>query len=213
MNLDEIIDRERKRSFGFSDDRQCLFTFGDFRRLLMEIEDAAKRERDNTIYAGRNGEMTLDECITRCDNNSGDNPRGRDVALIGCWLRELRELRERRNAPANAAAMREALEEVQIGFDNNVIGPIGDRPNDWEIDEAKRLRDVVDSALSAPARNCDVGTADEQAERFDAECKRHDHCTPCPVHAAWGEFKEGKPKSCQIIWAQMPFAKAEGGAE
>ena len=46
MNLDEIIDRELKRAFGFSDDRQCLFTFGDFRRLLMEIEDAAKRERD-----------------------------------------------------------------------------------------------------------------------------------------------------------------------
>lgn len=46
MNLDEIIDRERKRSFGFSDDRRCLFTFGDFRRLLMEIEDAAKRESD-----------------------------------------------------------------------------------------------------------------------------------------------------------------------
>lgn len=72
----------------------------------------------------------------------------------------------------------------------------------------------VREALAAPPRNCDVGTAEEQAERFEADCKRRDHCTPCPVHAAWGEFKEGKPKSCQLIWAQMPFAPAqEGGAE
>lgn len=45
MSLDEIIDRERKRAFGFTDDRRCLFTYGDFRRLLMEIETAWKREK------------------------------------------------------------------------------------------------------------------------------------------------------------------------
>ena len=44
MSLDEIIDRERKRAFGFTDDRRCLLTYGDFRRLLMEIEAAAKRK-------------------------------------------------------------------------------------------------------------------------------------------------------------------------
>lgn len=71
----------------------------------------------------------------------------------------------------------------------------------------------MEAALAAPARNCDVGTADEQAERFDAECKRHEHCTPCPVHAAWGEFKKGKPKSCQAIWGQMPYAQKEGVKE
>ena len=70
----------------------------------------------------------------------------------------------------NAAAMLEALKQVQIGFDNNVIGPIGDRPNDWEIDEAKRLRVVVDSALSAPARNCDrFATVDDAKRAYIAE--------------------------------------------
>lgn len=44
MSVDEIIDRERKGAFGFTDDRRCLFTYGDFRRLLMEIEAAWKRE-------------------------------------------------------------------------------------------------------------------------------------------------------------------------
>lgn len=44
MSVDEIIERERKGAFGFTDDRRCLFTYGDFRRLLMEIEEAMKRE-------------------------------------------------------------------------------------------------------------------------------------------------------------------------
>lgn len=55
----------------------------------------------------------------------------------------------------NAAALREALTQVKIGFDGNVLGPIGDVPNDWEIAEAKRLCKVVDSALAAQLRNCD----------------------------------------------------------
>ena len=70
----------------------------------------------------------------------------------------------------------------------------------------------VDAALDLPPRNCDVGTAEEQTERFVAKCTRHAYCTPCPVHAAWGAFLEGKPKSCQLIWAQMPY-EAKGGAE
>jgi hypothetical protein len=103
----------------------------------------------------------------------------------------------------NNAAMREALVRIRDMMLNG--GFDGKRP--------AYIVNICDAALSAPPRNCDVGTAEEQAERFEAECKRHDHCTPCPVHAAWGEFKEGKPKSCQLIWAQMPFAPAEGGAE
>lgn len=68
MSLYEIIDRERKRAFGFSDDRQCLFTFGDFRRLLIEIEDEAKREE--LRWAKANGELAriLDLGKAQCGN-------------------------------------------------------------------------------------------------------------------------------------------------
>lgn len=62
---------------------------------------------------------------------------------------------------------------------------------------------------STPTRNCDVGTASEQAARFDALCIRCNHCTECPVHALWGEFS-GKPKSCQLIWAQLPYVPSDG---
>ena len=107
-------------------------------------------------------------------------------------------------APGDAAAMREALED-SLRFWNGITSRTRREEN---------LRLEIAAALAAPARNCDVGTADEQAERFEAECKRHNNCSSCQIHAAWGEFKEGKPKSCQTIWGQMIFAPAlEGDAE
>lgn len=75
----------------------------------------------------------------------------------------------------NVAAMREALKQVQIGFGNNIIGPIGDVPNNWEIDEAKRLHGIVDAALAVPARNCDrFQTASEAGSAFWEENKPQD---------------------------------------
>lgn len=85
----------------------------DIARLLREYADRVERAYlyQDTIYAGRNGEMTLDECIARCENNSGDNPRGRDIAQIGGWLRELRE---RRNARVDSSAIVEALGQCEL---------------------------------------------------------------------------------------------------
>ena len=55
-------------------------------------------------------------------------------------------------------------------------------------------------ALAAPPRNCDVGTAEEQAKRFDAFCGGK-NCLECP------RFPDSR---CEIAWAQMPYE--EGGA-
>lgn len=109
-------------------------------------------------------------------------------------------------APGNAAALRAALQEtvlLSLKVGRSIHGDVA----------CGIMASKARAALAAPARNCDVGTAEEQAERFEAECKRHDHCTPCPVHREWGEFKEGKPKSCQMIWAQMPYAPEGGSAK
>jgi hypothetical protein len=104
--------------------------------------------------------------------------------------------------PMNSTALREALCDIVMLTMKVGLSIRGDVACGIIANKAKR-------ALAAPARNCDVGTPDEQEERFDTECKRYDYCTSCPVHAAWGEFKEGKPKSCRFIWAQMPYM--EGG--
>ena len=48
------------------------------------------------------------------------------------------------------------------------------------------IRDIARAALSAPLRNCDVGTAEEQAQRFEAFCSLHHlpkgkGCYSCPA--------------------------------
>ena len=67
---------------------------------------------------------------------------------------------------------------------------------------------MANHALSAPPRQCDVGTPYEQANRmrqFCAEQKRDGmrSCAYCPI---------AKPFTldCALIWAQMPYAE-EGG--
>lgn len=166
--------------------RECISNLADC------IEAAAERERAGTIYAGRNGEMTLDECIVRCDNNSGDNTRGRDVAQIGGWLRELRE---RRNAPGNAAALRAALEWVADFSSDDYVD------DEYSIDgqNLQKAAERARAALSAPARNCDrFATAKDALDAFIRE----------------KEIKSADVDNMNLRdFFDWLFAEAEGGAE
>ena len=73
-----------------------------------------------------------------------------------------------------------------------------------------QVDDLATEALIATPRNCDVGTAEEQIARFDAEClairKRNtvEPCAGCPCSSN-GEGTE----DCQLRWAQLPYM--EGG--
>ena len=73
------------------------------------------------------------------------------------------------------------------------------------------LRDMVNAALAAPPRNCDVGTEQEQAERYVRYCDEFTrdgmHCETCPC---CGKTSFGK---CEFAWAQMPYKEQEGGAK
>ena len=61
-----------------------------------------------------------------------------------------------------------------------------------------------ESALSAPPRNCDVGTVAEQDERFYKYCYNHrSHeicCGKCPIF--------GEP-CCELAWSQMPYEEGD----
>ena len=103
---------------------------------------------------------------------------------------------------SNIKAMREALDKIY-----NKLETL-DVEEDSYADEiiASVKSDIVD-ALSAPLRNCDVGTAEEQYARVRAFCKRHKvglRCVDCPVNGVF-------PKNCALIWAQMQYE--EGGAK
>ena len=54
------------------------------------------------------------------------------------------------------------------------------------------------AALAAPLRNCDVGTPDEQSERFGRFCGHYRvrRCKDCPLLAK---------VPCEFEWAQMPY--------
>ena len=102
---------------------------------------------------------------------------------------------EKSSVVGNAAAMREALLEASIA--------LSDATHHHMIeDDAKECLSVVNAALSAPPRNCDVGTAEEQNNRFLKFCESLDCERYCPLF---------KAESCELAWAQMPYE--EGGAK
>lgn len=59
----------------------------------------------------------------------------------------------------------------------------------------KEIKHIVDTILADPLRNCEVGTAEEQAERFDAYCDSHTNCAHCPLAG----------QQCVLAWSQMPY--------
>lgn len=100
----------------------------------------------------------------------------------------------------NQHKMREALEWL-LGFGYSTTD------GGFHMPDAKMVRNKIEAALSAPARQCDVGTPEEQAERFAKYCDRFHRCNGFPC---CGKMKYNR---CEFIWAQTPYAEEEGGAE
>lgn len=105
----------------------------------------------------------------------------------------------------NAAAMRGALKNT-----NYWLSRLFERGND---DSDKRMitikliecRDSGRDALSAPPRNCDVGTPAEQTTRFFDFCYGKS-CGACRLVG-----KKGETSYCKFKWAQMPYKKGGAG--
>ena len=89
----------------------------------------------------------------------------------------------------NAAAMREALITCR-----NIAAWI--RSGNASVEAGlERIQTEIDKALSAPARNCDVGTAEEQKIRMADFCKDR-KCVDCV-------FRD--TLDCRFDWAQQPY--------
>ena len=104
-------------------------------------------------------------------------------------------------SPGNAAAMREALRKIMGLF----------RDIDLTIDcQENEAYSIAASALSAPPRNCDVGTPEEQAQRFGKFCKKSSMSgfgasAYCTYECACRESAD-----CKFAWAQTPYEAQEG---
>lgn len=78
------------------------------------------------------------------------------------------------------------------------------------VDHAAELEFIQNVLEKFPLRQCDVGTAEEQYERYRHRCNAQD-CCYCPVRKRW-DFSRTGSESCQLVWAQMPYEE-EGGAD
>ena len=106
-----------------------------------------------------------------------------------------------RASGGNAAAMREALEKIA-----SYETPHNFQAERSDIADAcydlTRAIKAAKAALSAPPRNCDVGTAEAQSKRYIDQCVRFRHCKGCPL---CGLIENGK---CEFAWMQMPYDTA-----
>ena len=162
---------------------------------------AAKREREATCEKSSavGKVVTVREVAQEMLNTSMQSIT---AERINGWATRLAEACEQPvtdcNQLNNAAAMREALEAL-VGVIDKFDS---DNPLWWYIG-AKGVKPLKDAraALSARPRNCDVGTAEEQAERFDEFCYNHRSrekgCGDCPL-------LDGV-SCCELAWAQMPY--------
>lgn len=96
---------------------------------------------------------------------------------------------------SNVKAMRKALECIDSIAKYLEAGTIRDVQHAY-----RNIQDRVRIALAAPPRNCDVGTAEEQYERYSRFCDSYE-CSPrCPLYNA---------SECSLHWAQMPYGEGQ----
>lgn len=146
-----------------------------------------------------------EKCLFACDVDLKHDNRdiSRMLRQSADMMEKTTPTREKSSAVGNAAAMREALGDVYNTLEQ--LHPYA--PNMEDISRRRAFRsmlchakNVIDITLSAPPRNCDVGTAEEQFERFDRWCNSRVIENCCGVCC----------RKCLIAWSQMPY---EGGGE
>lgn len=110
----------------------------------------------------------------------------------------------------NVAALREALEELMKFTCNSC----NERYCEEDVEEEDGTRYCspcnaiikARAALAAPVRNCDVGTADKQVDRFKRFC--YANRTPdneCSKECLF--YDTSAVCYCQARWAQMSYEK------
>lgn len=104
----------------------------------------------------------------------------------------------------NAAAMREALESVR----RDMWDLMGSSSESLCEALALRINKTIRAALSAPPRQCDVGTAREQDARLWSYCAE----TRCgDTLCRNGNCSLEDIRMCALRWAQMPYEANEEG--
>lgn len=103
-----------------------------------------------------------------------------------------------RHSPGNAAALRDAVVKALT------LISVCDWPPGVSLDGVAEVIREIDSVLDKPPRNCDVGTPDEQYQRWVRFCEQRLHsCHNCECNS---------PVGCTFKFGDMPYEAEEGGA-
>lgn len=102
-------------------------------------------------------------------------------------------------------AMREAVKHMIDTADSiamrNPTGIIGKL--------AFHIKQTGDAALAEPPRNCDVGTAEEQAKRFYKFCMANSSAIRGMCDSKCLCIDSGDKCHCLTKWAQMPYEEGK----
>ena len=109
--------------------------------------------------------------------------------------REHEATREKSSVVGNSAKMREALMEASIALSSATHHHMTEN-------DAKDCLAVIETAISEPPRNCDVGTEEEQRERFFKFCTPQ-RCDECKSH------EDDSFYGCVLRWSQMQYEEVK----
>ena len=100
-----------------------------------------------------------------------------------------------------AAPTSEIIQIIRIAMGEGCIRPC------HVFDAVDELICRVESLEGRTMRNCDVGTPEEQGERFIDYC-----CSTCDgSNCKHGTYREDEIYKCAIKWAQTPYEANEKG--
>lgn len=117
--------------------------------------------------------------------------------------RECEATREKSSQVGNAAKMRDALSDACYAMFNFL------KMQNGGYEEMAEALDKAKATLAEPPRNCDVGTSEEQLDRYGLFCQNK--CPICEKRYSCHICGERYRMKCMVAWSQMPYE--EGGAE
>ena len=183
------------------------------RSIADRLEAALKREHSQSWH-----HREMEELILRHEKEVAELKRERDLAIYAYDPTKAGKSR----APDSSAY---ALEALKLPY----YRPVGNMPAmrilwkkvirlinvtddgigwDWHVAIAEQVYKLAQTALALPRRNCDVGTAEEQEERYLKLKREHvDRMARCPAVGQSFFFPDS------LYWAQMPYEAQEGDAK
>lgn len=184
-------------------DQYAREVVADLRKEADRLEAAWKRDEERAVeHATRHAEaVARDNCRDCVHNPSGKNYEGGNAAAVREALLTLRD------------AARNFCHQILNSKYNDMMDTYKCRERGFPaLLDLRAAIPKANFALSAPPRNCDVGTAKEQTRRmFEQYCSKQISCYElpsgehCPLRCTGVD--------CQLAWSQMPYKAEEGGAK